>query len=127
MCRCVNLTPHVVTIVSPTCAEYDPRTRSYRLTGEAVIVREIPSTTGAVPRCSVAEADAEAIEDIPTVRLEYGEVENLPAPEEGVFFIVSAITANAARRSGRTDLLTVARMVRDADGRIVGCLALARQ
>jgi hypothetical protein len=126
MTSVINMTPHAVTILSPVCAEYNKRTRSYNLVGDPVVVCEIPATSGNVPRCSVVEVDAEAIENIPTIGLEYGEVENLPAPEKGVFYIVSAITANAARQTGRTDLLTVARMVRKSDGSIVGCLALAR-
>ena len=126
MASVINLTPHLVTIVSPECAEYNNRTRSYNLVGDLKIVCEIPATENNIPRCSVAEADADAIEDIPTIKLEYGEVEYLPAPQDGVYFIVSAITANAARQTGRTDLLTVARMVRNSEGQILGCLALAR-
>ena len=35
----------------------------------------------------------------------YGEVTGLPAPQEGIYYLVSSIVADALRGSGRTDIL----------------------
>lgn len=45
-------------------------------------------------------------------------MENLPAPQPGVAYIVSRVVAEAAR--GRDDLFIVDDAVRDGEGRIVG-------
>jgi hypothetical protein len=46
---------------------------------------------------------------------------------ENTFVIVSAITGNAAKASGRRtdDLLLTSGLVRDEDGKILGCTAFA--
>ena len=80
-----------------------------------------------IVRCSTFEVEQSPIEGIPTIRLEFGEIENLPEFQSDQWLIVSAIVANAGRAKGRTDLLVPAHMVRDTSGNIVGCLALARE
>ena len=51
----------------------------------------------------------------------------LPDPAPSTFLIVSAITADAARKSGRNtdDLLLPTDLVRDSEGQIIGCYRLA--
>ena len=121
-----NLTPHEVRILDPRCCEFNPRTRSYSLIGELVVLMTIAPEDGNVPRCSTHEVECDPICGIPTLEIAFGQVENLPDQSEGQWLIVSAIVANAARANGRTDCLVPAHMVRDASGNIVGCLALAR-
>ena len=48
--------------------------------------------------------------------------DSLPEAEEGVFFIVSQMVKNAC--PNRIDFLVPTEMVRDADGRIIGCKSL---
>lgn len=62
-----------------------------------------------------------------TVRSVFGSCEGLPDFVEGTFVIVSAITGNAAKASGRhtDDLLLTSGLVRDEDGKILGCTAFA--
>lgn len=57
----------------------------------------------------------------------YGEVEGLPEYEEGVYYILSALTVSAAKAHGRRtdDLLITSDPVRDDQGRIIGCKAFA--
>ncbi len=121
-----NFTPHQVRIIDPQCCEYNSLTRSYSLTGEPMVLRTIEPEGGNIPRCSTTEVECSPVDGIPTCQVEFGEVENLPAQQEGQWLIVSAIVATAGRAAGRTDLLVPTRMVRDAAGNIVGCLALAR-
>ena len=65
---------------------------------------------------------------VPIVKTTFGEVVDLPEPQEGVMLIVSIITLNAARAGGRPtdDLLMTSALVRDETGRIIGCKALGR-
>jgi hypothetical protein len=62
-----------------------------------------------------------------TVRSVFGACEGLPDFVEGTFVIVSAITGSAAKASGRRtdDLLLTSGLVRDEDGKILGCTAFA--
>lgn len=60
---------------------------------------------------------------IPIHRLRYGRLTGLPAPVEGVVYVVSMVAAQAA--IDRDDVLVVDDAVRDDQGRIVGCRALA--
>jgi hypothetical protein len=108
--RLVNLTPHAVTLIAPS--------------GEQVVVQ--PS--GVVARVAermepLGEIMVEGI-PVPVVKRAFGEVENLPEPEPGVLYVVSALVAEAAWRMGRADVVGLADFVRDEQGRIVGARAL---
>lgn len=106
--KLVNCTPHGVDIC------FDDK-----------IVNIPPS--GIVPRLE------EVVEHVKTVRFDclphdidivmkgFGEVSNLPEPQEGVYYIVSSIVATAVRRP---DLLIVDDMVRDKKRRIIGAKRL---
>lgn len=97
--RLVNLTPHAVNI------------------GDV----ELPAS-GVVARVAVEHQPAGAHADVPLVVGNYGDVSNLPSPEEGVLYIVSSAVRTALPE--RKDLGSPAHLVRDDEGRIIGCLAL---
>jgi len=61
---------------------------------------------------------------IPVYRSKFGKVENLPEPQEGHGYIVSALTAQAVQN--RDDVFITMDPVRDEQGRIVGCRALGK-
>lgn len=105
-----NLTPHCVSIISE----------------DGNVLTEIPST-GAARATQVAEPIG-AINGIPLVKMAFGPTDGLPAPQDGTYYIVSTITAQAAKAEGRPvgDLLTTADPVRDTAGRIIGCRRLAQ-
>lgn len=60
---------------------------------------------------------------VPVMVPEYGDIEGLPAPKEGVFYFVSRMVVLAVRATGdtRTDLFVPGELVRDQTGRPVGC------
>lgn len=91
------------------------------LVGEEVIDL---APTGIVPRCSQSEVTAGEVAGIPVTRQVFGEVIDLPEPEEGVFFVVSRMVAAACPE--RRDLLIPGALVRDDEGRVVGCRGLSR-
>ena len=108
--RIVNLTPHEVKIVD----------------GGNNVVAVFPSD--GVARVGQSVVLVDEIDSIPVVKTEFGEVLGLPEPAEDTVFIVSRITVEVARAQGLStdDLLVTSGAVRDDQGRIVGCRALAR-
>lgn len=120
-----NLTPHAMSFYRESDVTPLGNTGSFVLKqpGTAPALT-LPGETPCV-RCTCSEQPAGEIDGIPVVRLEYGELENLPGPEEGVVLICSQKAAARARETGRTDVFCPARMVRDETGRIIGCTALS--
>jgi len=109
----VNLTPHDVVLVVGETRITIPSSGVARAREERTVVGELNlPNVGKVPIYSIA----------------YGEPEGLPAPQPGVIYIVSAITAQAvkAHQPERDDVYVVSDPVRDEQGRIIGARALAR-
>ena len=100
----VNLTPHALNIVTDSGTVTIP-----------------PS--GIVARCSVRRERVGEVGGIPVNRTVFGDVEGLPEPTADTYYIVSAIVAQAC--PDRSDLLITDDAVRDEQGRIIGCRALA--
>ena len=108
MSNIINLTPHAVVL--------------FLSDGETVTFE-----SQGVARAEQTVVDAGNINGYRLVRTTFGAPVNLPEPQEGTFYLVSAILVSAARQSGRTvgDLLLPADTVRDDQGRIIGCRAFA--
>lgn len=121
----VNLTPHDVVLyrVEDTITEG----KTVMVAAEAA-PRAIFPKSGVVARARQAESVTGNVNGIDVLSMSYGDVEDLPSPQEGMMYIVSALTAMAARAHGRTvsDLLLVAHAVRNAEGQIVGCTAFSQ-
>lgn len=103
----INLTPHTINICNAS--------------GE--IIREIPAS-GQLCRVSSRTVQTGEIDGIPVTETQFGDVENLPAPQDGTVFIVSL--AVASRVPERQDVFVPSESVRDAQGRIIGCKSLGR-
>ena len=65
---------------------------------------------------------------VPIIRSRFGATTDLPPPEGGTLLVVSIVTAQAAQAEGRSveDLLSTTDPVRDAAGKILGCLKFAK-
>lgn len=100
--RIVNLTPHSIDVY-------------YR--GE--VVRTIQSD--GLARCTSIDEELDQLAGLPIVHMDSEAVEGLPAEEPGTYYIVSSITAQAAVKSGRSDLLVPTKLVRDLNNRVIGC------
>ena len=107
--RIKNLTPHPIKVY----------------TGRAVMATYI--SEGSARACQATERVG-TVDGLPLVSMTYGEPVGLPDPEPGVYLIVSALTAQAAKAHGRPtdDLLLTALPVRNDAGQIIGCQAFAR-
>jgi len=101
----VNLTPHPINIggivIQPS--------------GQVARVAEVGEPRGVIELGSIR---------IPVITKRFGEVEGLPEPQDGVIYIVSALTAQAAWAAGRTDVFCPGDLIRDESGRVVGAAAL---
>ena len=110
MTNIINLTPHPVNIVNEE--------------GNVIKVFE----SAGVARAAQKDVEIGRLEGIPIIETEFGEPIGLPEYSQGTYYIVSAITAKAASLSGRNtqDLLLTGKTVRNSDGQIIGCQALAK-
>lgn len=120
----VNLTPHDIHILDESCAEYDSRTRSYRLVENPVYIQGFPRCEENIPRVSATEEVVGHEEGVPLTRTKFGEIEHLPKAQEDTIFIVSGLIKAAGEKTGRKDLASPRRQVRDENGQIIGCLAI---
>jgi hypothetical protein len=108
--RLVNLIPHRVNIrVGEVEVELPAADAPARLTGEVEDVGAIRS---------------EGL-DVPVITHRFASIEGLPATQEGVLHVVSQLVLDFV--TGRTDLVTPAELIRDDEGNVIACAALARR
>jgi hypothetical protein len=95
----INLTPHAI--------------------NETVSGRTFEAS-GEVARVSTELKDAGGVDGIPFFRAVYGEIEGLPEPKyDGTVYIVSGMVL--AQIKDRTDCVAPGDLVRDENGKPVGC------
>ncbi len=108
--RIINLTPHNITFVDAV--------------GNVVLTVE-PS--GQIARCATSRVQVGTVTvdgiSVPVNQTRFGEVSDLPNPQPDTIFVVSALVAQAV--PDRQDVFVVDDTVRDNQGRIIGCRALA--
>ena len=108
--RLVNLTPHDIVFVREDGAN------------------EVLPASGQLARVSSTTSVVGEFAGVRLVHNEFGQVEGLPAPEEGVGYIVSAMVVSALKAAGvsRSDVFVPSEQVRDENGRIIGCRSIAQ-
>jgi hypothetical protein len=107
--------------LKPTLKNYTPHPLKFVHDGQVI---DLPSLGTA--RCQERVANIgfwDAADEIPRVRVGYGDVFGLPEPEDGVVYIVSQLVVNALPR--RSDLAYPHELHRDSTGTITGFSALA--
>lgn len=100
----INLTPHTVNL------EIDG------------VMQAFPST--GLARCAETTTEIGTVFGVRFVKKAFGEVTGLPEAKAGTIYIVSAIVLNALNGT-RDDVFIPADAIRDEQGRIIGCKALA--
>ena len=80
--------------------------------------------SGMVARLATTLRKVEEVDGIPVMVGESGSVQNLPPPKEGVLCIVTQYVRQALPE--RKDLISPAKLLRDPNGRVVGCGAFER-
>lgn len=99
MTKIVNLTPHAITITDgPT---FPP--------------------SGQIARVTTQQVDAGNIAGIPVKTQTFGDIIDLPSPQNDTVYIVSAIVLVAAKEQGRTDVIApdTSNAVRNDAGHII--------
>lgn len=99
----INCTPHAINVIKDdTTITFEP--------------------CGLVIRLSEINSIVDNIDGINITRTHYGDVRGLPDQVDGTYLIVSALVKNAVKY--RNDLVVPTNMVRDDNGRIIGCKSL---
>ena len=109
----INKTPHPVTLVLEDGAKITlaPVLPTPRVSSSSIVTATYTITdSDGVEHTIVREAPV------------FGEVVDLPEPQEGVLYIVSMLVA--ARANGRTDLVSPGRQIRNDAGQVIGCAGL---
>ena len=110
MNKIINLTPHSINVIGDD--------NSVAITIEA---------SRNVARCSQTIDIVDTINvnnvAIPVSSSSYGEVVDLPAPQDDTYYIVSRLVMSDC--PNRQDLLVPNDLVRDEAGRVIGCRSLA--
>jgi hypothetical protein len=102
MAKVKNLTPHPITVCD----------------SEGNVMKTIVSEGLVRLQATTVSADF-AVDGVPVTKTVFGSPEGLPEPQEGVFLIVSQLVKSALPNRG--DLLVPAEVVRDSEGKILGC------
>lgn len=110
----INLTPHEINIVG----------------NEGKVLLSV-APCGVIGRADEVRTNLDKLSlpgvEVPCAKMDFTAANSIPAPVEGTILIVSVLTAQAARRSGRTsDIYFPTDLVRDDRGRIVGARMLAQ-
>ena len=106
MTEVINLTPHALNVLL-----------------EDESIRTI-APSGTVARVSTITEALAPVDGIPCVQSTFGEVIDLPSAENGKAFVVSRMVLAAL--PDRSDLFAPGELVRDAEGKVVGCRGLSR-
>lgn len=111
--RILNLTPHALTFISA-----NNNMERYIVEPSGVVARVAAHTE------SIGSITTDDGFTIPLTTTVFGQVEGLPAPEEGVVYVVSSLVAD--RVPDRKDVYIPNESIRDDKGRIIGCLSLGK-
>jgi hypothetical protein len=101
----INLTPHPLNLQDTD--------------GQMVVI----PPSGKIARVDETRDYLGLIDGLRVTRPNYGEVVNLPAPQPGCIFVVSALVLQAV--PDRADVFAPGPAIRDADGKIVGADGLS--
>lgn len=103
----INLTPHAINFLRED---------------NSVLATIEPS--GMIARAAQTREAVGEVNGIVVNQCSYGAVTGLPDPQPETIYLVSALTAQACR--DRSDVFITDDAVRDENGRIIGCKAIAR-
>ena len=111
--KLVNKTPHVLNLVTEdgTKISLEPVLPTPRVSSSSVKTAAYTITdSNGIKHTIIREAPV------------FGEVVDLPEPQEGTIYVVSMLVA--ARANGRTDLVSPGRQLRNEAGQVIGCAGL---
>lgn len=107
----INLTPHTITIAEKTL--------------NAIQVKHVLNPSGLVARCVQEKTLIDKINDIDIYKTSFGKVTDLPRQQAHTIYITSSLVASAVKGM-RDDVFIPTDFLRDKQGNIIGCQALAQ-
>ena len=99
-----NLTPHEIIVYK---------------TADVLNQERVFPPSGHIARVQTESEIVASVDGIACHKTTFGDIEGLPEPEEGEYFLVSRMVKD--RCPGRSDVIVPGELVRDANGKIVGC------
>jgi hypothetical protein len=105
--KIINLTPHEINIFNEN--------------GDELVMSVEPS--GTIARIATERERIMYILDVPIFITKTGQAEGLPEPKPGIIYIVSGMFRSHA---GRSDLYQPGELLRDDEGRPIGCIGLSQ-
>lgn len=128
MTQIINCTAHQITILSNNGVEQNQSKQFIADPSQIEVIATI-EPSGFLPRVQMSDECVGSLDKIPLHEVKYGNIENLPDPQEDTFYIVSGLVASAALKLGRSDILAPGGLVRQKDnlGVVLGCLFLQKQ
>jgi hypothetical protein len=99
----INLTPHNITVIGDK---------------ESLII----PPAGKVARVISQSIQTGTVDNVPIFATTFGDIQDLPEPQDNDFFIVSAMVRSAL--PDRKDILSPGDLVRDHNGNVIGCRGL---
>jgi hypothetical protein len=81
--------------------------------------------SGTIARVSSKQSIAERLNGFVVYNTKFGEVENLPDPEEGTIYLVSRVLLTSLNGS-RSDCFSPGNLLRDEKGQPIGCQGLSQ-
>jgi len=114
MSKIINLTPHELIVFKDNVFESEEY--------DYEMVMTIPSS--GVVRVKEENVEIGKINGVPVYKKKYTESEGLPDPTPDTYYFVSILVAQA--NPDRKDLLLSSDLVRDENGRILGCKSFAQ-
>ncbi len=144
MANFINCTAHDITLIRSDKTMFDPIKKCYTLIDENITEeyrKAVIHPCGKIARCSQNQeyTNTDIIEptefteffmdpeeaDVNNYITSYGEVSDLPKPQENTLYVVSALVANALKGI-RNDLRIPTNMVKNSLGQPIGCLDLSK-
>lgn len=114
----INLTPHAIHFMN----EVGETVLTVPPSGTVARAEEQKENIGVID--TGIEHSIVGVVKIPVNRKKYGNISGLPDPQPDTIYIVSVLVAQAV--PDREDVFIPDDIVRDEQGRIIGCRALAR-
>lgn len=85
---------------------------------------QVVKPTGYVARVNAIQQQVDLVNGIPVLVTQLLQTMNLPDSEDSVYYIVPSVVRTHSPK--RRDLLSPTKLIRDTDGRVVGCGAFER-
>ena len=96
------------------------------LTPHAIHINNLIIPSSGIVRIDIHETESQPIEGIPITKTSTGTLTGLPKPKLNNLYITSGIVAQEAINNGRNDIYSPHGLIRDSQGKIIGCKGLAQ-